>query len=60
MLIRVLIISSIQAKELDFNEFPRCDGARLKNGKLLEELDIAMSKVDEQSKKGRWTDWLVE
>mmetsp|Transcript_26696 Transcript_26696/g.54667 ORF Transcript_26696/g.54667 Transcript_26696/m.54667 type:complete len:340 (-) Transcript_26696:150-1169(-) len=32
------------ARELDFTEFPKCDGARLKHGKLLEELDVAMSK----------------
>jgi hypothetical protein len=27
------------AKELNFSEFPRVDGSRLKNGKLMEELD---------------------
>lgn len=32
------------AKELNFTEFPRIDGSRLRNGKLLEELDLAMSQ----------------
>ena len=30
------------AKELDFTEFPRVDGARLKHGKLMKDLDNAM------------------
>jgi hypothetical protein len=32
------------AKELNFTEFPRVDGSRLRSGKLLEELDLAMSQ----------------
>ena len=32
------------ARELDFCEFPKHDGSRLKNGKLLAELDEAMSR----------------
>eukprot|EP00622_Pseudochattonella_farcimen_P004086 FR739400.1.p1 GENE.FR739400.1~~FR739400.1.p1 ORF type:complete len:274 (+),score=38.46 FR739400.1:75-824(+) len=32
------------AKELDFNNFPRVDGARLKNGKLLADLEKAMAE----------------
>jgi EH domain-containing protein 1 len=32
------------ARELNFSDFPRVEGSRLKNGKLLEELDKAMSQ----------------
>lgn len=32
------------AREMDFTEFPRIDGSRLKNGKLMTELDRAMSE----------------
>ena len=32
------------AKELDFTDFPRVDGSRLKNGKLVEALERAMSE----------------
>eukprot|EP00614_Pseudopedinella_elastica_P002462 CAMPEP_0172593716 /NCGR_PEP_ID=MMETSP1068-20121228/12960_1 /TAXON_ID=35684 /ORGANISM="Pseudopedinella elastica, Strain CCMP716" /LENGTH=428 /DNA_ID=CAMNT_0013391365 /DNA_START=128 /DNA_END=1414 /DNA_ORIENTATION=- len=31
------------ARELSFSEFPKVDGSRLKGGKLLEQLDTAMS-----------------
>ena len=30
------------ARELDFSQFPRVDGSRLKNGRLMEELDRAV------------------
>ena len=32
------------AREMNFTEFPRIDGSRLKNGKLMTELDRAMSE----------------